>query len=99
MSEVAKLRARLKAEKEGIKEEDIGERYLAEDVSQFKDCHFCGQSTDAMKLHILKELRRTYGNVSKTCRLLGISRGRFYSWVEHDAEFKFKFEGIKARSR
>jgi len=95
------MRARLKAEQQGKDPDAAGDKVESGDViqkpSRYKDCHFCGQSTDKMKNHIAKVFKETFANVSKTCRIVGISRGRFYSWIENDPEFKFKINGITER--
>jgi hypothetical protein len=102
MSRVELLRARIAAEKRGddpdeIKKTDPVSEKDFDKPSKFKDCHFCGQSTDEFKMHIVKVFKQTFGNTSKTCRIVGITRGRFYSWMEHDPEFKFKIENIRKR--
>ncbi len=98
------LRARIEAEKKGLNPDDVAniqpqtEKEYDEDSGGFKNCHFCGQSTKAYKIHILKALRSVGGNVSKCARVVGITRGRLYGWVENDREFAYQFNKIRKES-
>ena len=40
----------------------------------------------------IEAMYKTYGNVSASCRAIGISRNRPYEWAKDDPEFKTKFE-------
>lgn len=49
---------------------------------------------DAKKELVIETLKESFGNISKACKAVGISRGTFYNWQEADAEFKEATENI-----
>lgn len=51
-----------------------------------------GISQDASKDAFIEAMYKTFGNVSASCRVIGISRMRPYAWAKDDPDFKAKFE-------
>lgn len=49
---------------------------------------------DAKKELVIETLKESFGNISKACKAVGISRGTFYNWQEADEEFKEATENI-----
>lgn len=49
---------------------------------------------EAKKATFIKTLIESFGNISKACAAVGISRRTYYNWVEKDKEFKEEVENI-----
>ena len=49
---------------------------------------------DAKKKIVIETLKETFGNVSKACDAVGISRTTFYNWCKDDNDFKEQAENI-----
>lgn len=49
---------------------------------------------EAKKATFIKTLTESFGNISKACKAVGISRRTYYNWVEKDKEFKDEVENI-----
>lgn len=49
---------------------------------------------DAKKKIVIETLKESFGNVSKACDAVGISRTTFYNWCKDDPEFKEHAENI-----
>lgn len=43
---------------------------------------------DAKKETYIKHLHEAFGNISKACKAVGLSRTCIYQWMKDDAEFK-----------
>lgn len=57
------------------------------DESKYKECHFCGGSTDEIKTALIDALRETDGNVSQATKKVRINRASFYTWRKADEKF------------
>jgi hypothetical protein len=51
-----------------------------------------GVNQDTSKEAFIEAMYKTFGNVSASCRVIGISRMRPYAWAKDDPDFKAKFE-------
>ena len=51
-----------------------------------------GVDQQASKSAFIEAMYKTFGNVSASCRAIGISRRIPYIWAEDDKDFKAKFE-------
>ena len=51
-----------------------------------------GVSQQASKKAFIEAMYKTFGNVSASCRAIGISRNNPYEWAKTDLDFKAKFE-------
>lgn len=49
---------------------------------------------DAKKETYIKHLHEAFGNVSKACKAVGLSRTTIYRWMQEDEEFKDAVENI-----
>ena len=49
---------------------------------------------DAKKKLVVETLKESFGNISKACNAVGISRTTFYRWQDEDEEFKEATENI-----
>jgi hypothetical protein len=47
---------------------------------------------DARKQAYLDALRKTFGNISQSCRAVGISRQTHYLWLQNDEQFRIAYE-------
>ena len=47
---------------------------------------------DASKKAFIEAMYKTFGNISASCRVIGISRNLPYIWAKEDPDFKAKFE-------
>lgn len=43
---------------------------------------------DAKKHTFIQALKESFGNITKACESVGISRGCYYKWLDSDEEFK-----------
>lgn len=39
--------------------------------------------------------QKTFGNISQSCKAIGISRQTFYNWLNNDTEFKSEIEAVE----
>lgn len=51
-----------------------------------------GISTKAMKEAFLEAMKKNFGNVAASCRVVGIARKTAYQWAKEDPEFKAEME-------
>ena len=51
-----------------------------------------GVDKQASKNAFIEAMYKTFGNVSASCRAIGISRQMPYDWAKTDSDFKAKFE-------
>lgn len=49
---------------------------------------------DAKKEAYVKTLQQCFGNISKACSIVGISRSSIYNWMKDDPDFKDKVDNI-----
>lgn len=49
---------------------------------------------DAKKETYIKTLEQCFGNMSKACLIVGVSRTTIYNWMRDDKEFKDRIENI-----
>ena len=49
---------------------------------------------DAKKETFIKTLKESFGNISKACSVIGISRTCYYKWLDSDEEFKDSVSNI-----
>ena len=49
---------------------------------------------DAKKKLVVETLKESFGNISKACNAVGISRTTFYRWQEEDNDFKEATDNI-----
>lgn len=49
---------------------------------------------DVKKESYIKQLHEAFGNVSKACKAVGLSRTTIYRWMQEDEEFKESVENI-----
>lgn len=47
---------------------------------------------DSQKKAYLEALRKTFGNITQSCKAVGISRQTHYDWLKNDEEFKQAYE-------
>ncbi len=50
-----------------------------------------GISTEATKIAFFEAMSKTFGNVSASCRAVGIDRTLPYRWAKEDPDFELKF--------
>ena len=51
-----------------------------------------GVSQQTNKKAFIEAMYKTFGNISASCRAIGISRKTPYNWAENDADFKAEME-------
>lgn len=51
-----------------------------------------GISQEASKRAFIEAMYKTFGNVSASCRAIGVSRNAVYTWAKADPEFKAQME-------
>lgn len=54
---------------------------------------------DLKKKTFIERYAETYGNVSASCELTGISRGTYYKWLNEDEEFRIILNEIEPESK
>jgi len=50
---------------------------------------------DLKKKNFIKAYKKSYGNISESCRAVSISRTAYYKWMKTDEEFKSEIEGVQ----
>lgn len=50
---------------------------------------------EAKKETFVKILIESFGNISKACKSIGITRRTYYNWLEKDLEFKQEVDSIE----
>lgn len=48
---------------------------------------------EAIKKGFCEAMIKTFGNITQSCQIMGISRQTYYNWKTDDAEFKDAVEG------
>ena len=54
---------------------------------------------DVKKKSAIQAYIKTFGNVTQTCKTVGIERKTFYNWKEADPEFKAAIESAQPEER
>lgn len=52
-------------------------------------------STRVKKSKFLKEMLSNYGNITESCKTIGISRTAYYKWLKNDSKFKQSIEDLE----
>lgn len=50
---------------------------------------------EAKKKNFIKAYKKSYGNISKSCKAISIVRQTYYNWIKNDIDFKNELEGIE----
>ena len=50
---------------------------------------------DIKKKAFVDAYKKTYGNISKACEIVGINRGTFYNWEKNNKAFKKAIEDVE----
>lgn len=50
---------------------------------------------DIKKEAFIEAFRKTFGNVSQSCEIVGISRTAYYDWLNADPEFKKRLDTVQ----
>jgi hypothetical protein len=51
--------------------------------------------TKIAKKALIEAYKKTFGNVSQSCKAVGINRGTHYEWLNTDEEYKKELESIQ----
>jgi hypothetical protein len=51
--------------------------------------------TKLTKKALLEAYKKTFGNVSQSCKIVGINRSTHYEWLNDDEDYKATIEGIE----
>lgn len=49
---------------------------------------------DLKKHTFIQALKESFGNISKACKAVDVSRGCYYKWLDNDEEFKEEINNI-----
>jgi len=58
------------------------------------DKHAGNKPRTKKKSAVLTSYEKSFGNISVTCKTVGISRETFYRWLKEDPKFKAKIEEV-----
>jgi uncharacterized Zn ribbon protein len=50
---------------------------------------------EVKKKAIIEAYAKTYGNVTETCKIVGINRSTYYDWLKDDLEFKMAIDNVE----
>jgi hypothetical protein len=48
-----------------------------------------------LKKAFIEAYQKSFGNISQSCRAVGISRQTYYNWIEHDRDFDIELKSVE----
>lgn len=49
------------------------------------------------KKAFIETFKKTFGNVSQTCKVLDLDRSTYYKWIKEDESFKIEIESVEPK--
>jgi len=49
------------------------------------------------KRAFIETFKKTFGNVSQTCKVLDMDRSTYYKWLKEDEDFKIEIESVEPK--